>query len=770
MRSTVLILIFFHLLGTSVAQLVGTFAGSRDSSGFQDGSADQATFNNPHGIAISQSGNVYVTDRFNHLIRKISPDGRVRTIAGQPGVIGDADGLGAEALFYEPWAICVDADENVFVADTRNNKIRKISPDGMVSTYAGTGNYGTTNGPANSSTFGFPTGVEIDTDGNLYVADHGTHIIRKVSTDGQVSTLAGIAYIPGDADGDPGIAKFNKPYGLSLDLNGNIIIADNWNHKIRSVTPDGIVSTIAGTGVIGGEDGAGNAASFNYPWDVTVDSAGIIYVADGLNSVIRKIIPEGIGEVSTLAGTTGVNGNMDGFGTNARFSGATGVAFSPLTREIFVADAYNNLVRKITDPAQGVFLRLAEERTAICPKDSLQIRAFPNVYDEFRFYLDGTLVATKVIPNFDTLEVSSGLHTIRVEASLDTFEVISEDLLVEIYPSVPATIDTVGPTTFFEGDSVILIASAGAAYTWSNEETSPTLTVRESGTFFVDIVDGNACSNRSTSVEVTVRRDPDPIFITATGDLAFCEGGELLLSSSELTANQWIKDNWPISDATENNYIVRESGIYRVQYTSPEGVIVISEPVEVLVWPALELEVLVDRTEVQPLEEVQFRILNEEVMALQWDFGDTDSGSDNFSSLLEPTHSYNEEGSYDLSVFGESDYGCLDTLFILDFMTVSWDVDPNQNTDDVFVATAFTPNDDGVNDYLFVRGTDVVDMNFKVFNAKGQVVFESTSKNNGWDGRYKNKQVPTGNYIFQLEYTNLLGIKRQLTGVTTVLK
>ena len=202
----------------------------------------------------------------------------------------------------------------------------------MVTTFAGSGNYGTSNGLGTAATFGNPTGIECDDQGNLYVADHLTHIIRKIDPIGFVSTLAGKPYQMGDADGMGNQASFRRPYGLTLDDDENILVADEWNHKIRRITPEGMVSTVAGTGEIGHQNGIALTSEFNYPWDMTVDSLGNIFVADGYNYIVRKITPEG--QVSTYAGSLEVTGATDGEGTNATFSGATAIDYSPVTKEL----------------------------------------------------------------------------------------------------------------------------------------------------------------------------------------------------------------------------------------------------------------------------------------------------------------------------------------------------------------------------------------------------------------------------------------------------
>ena len=763
---TILSILFIILISSGAsAQIVNTFAGRVYSIGFNDGK-EEATFNNPHDLAISQNGTIYVCDRFNHIIRKISLDGQVTTIAGQPGVSGDVDGQGSAARFYEPWGICVDQNENVFVADTRNNKIRKITPDGMVSTYAGTGNFGTSDGPLNNSTFGQPVGIEFDSNQNLYVADHGTHLIRKITADGMVSTLAGAAYETGDIDGLGTNARFNKPYGLTIDLEDNIIIADEWNHKIRKITPAGMVSTIAGLGIAGGENGDASNTTFNFPWDVAVDSSGFIYVADGLNYAIRKIAIDGNMETSTYAGKIGVEGYEDGASSEARFSGATGLAISPKTKELFVSDAFNQVIRKISDPQQGVFLVADNDISSYCPNEPIPFNVFPDVFDQFHYYVNDVLVNSSSLSQFDAIGLSSGNNTIKVVAVLDSIQMTSEAISIEIFSVQPPMIDTIGNTTFFEGDSVILVAPFGIDYFWSNGENTPTITVSEAGAYAVEVTDLNNCSSLSTAVEITVIFDPDAILITTDGSPTICEGESILLTANQTDNVQWLKNGWPIEGANDRVLEVTAAGDFQAQYTDITGVVVLSEIITIDLLPGLELDFEVNNNVITQNETVQFSILNDNLTLVEWNFGDTSSIA---STAFDPVYQYGNIGFYDVQLYGVDDRGCTDTLVKTNFLQVISNT-ASERKDDVFIASAFTPNGDGDNDLLLVRGTDIAQMQFSVYSDNGYLVFESDTQNYGWDGTLKNIEAPTGNYIYQLNYTNLLGIDKIITGKTTLLK
>jgi len=327
-----------------VTTLAGT-AGSTDSAGSADGTGSAARFNHPYGVAVDASGNVYVADQFNNTIRKITPAGVVSTLAGLACFHGSTDGTGSVARFYEPYDVAVDGSGNVYVADTDNQTIRKITPAGVVSTLAGTaGSYGSADGTGNAARFCFPYGVAVDGLDNVYVADSYNSSIRKITPAGVVSTLAGGGGA-GSADGTGSAARFNEPWGVAADGSGNVYVADTHNHTIRKITPAGVVSTLAGlAGSPGSADGTGSTARFEGPWGVAVDGSGNVYVADRSNQTIRKITPGG--DVSTMAGLAGSQGSADGTGSAARFDYPCGVAVDG-SGNVYVADGYFT-IRKIT--------------------------------------------------------------------------------------------------------------------------------------------------------------------------------------------------------------------------------------------------------------------------------------------------------------------------------------------------------------------------------------------------------------------------------------
>ena len=269
---------------------VTTFAG-KEAPGKKDGNIKEATFYHPTGVAIDAAGNLYVADKGNHQVRKITPLGIVSTLAGS-GERNATDGFGSKAGFDKPVALAVDAAGNVYVADAANNKIRKITADGIVSTLAGSGELGSKNGKGAAASFYNPSGIAVDIAGNVYVADYGNNRIRKITPDGTVSTIAGSDAI-GNTDGNVDSASFFYPTAVAVDVAGNVYVTDQVNHKIRKLSTTGEVTTLAGSGTIGAVDGAGSVASFNYPAGIAVDLYGNLYIADQLNCKIRKLVPTG---------------------------------------------------------------------------------------------------------------------------------------------------------------------------------------------------------------------------------------------------------------------------------------------------------------------------------------------------------------------------------------------------------------------------------------------------------------------------------------------
>jgi sugar lactone lactonase YvrE len=319
---------------------VTTLAGDT-IPGFADLTGMAARFNYPTSVTTDASGNVYVADNANNRIRKITPAGVVSTLAGS-GVAGFADLTGTAAKFFFPGGVATDASGNVYVADFYNHRIRKISPSGIVSTLAGSGVAGYADLTGTNAQFNNPSSVAADASGNVYVSELNNHRIRKITAAGLVSTLAGSG-APGFADLTGTNAQFYNPSGVATDASGNVYVADYANNRIRKITPAGVVSTLAGSGVAGFADLTGTAAQFRNPTGVATDASGNVYVADNGNHLIRKITAAGV--VSTLAGS-GTPGFANGTVSLAKFNYPVGIAVDA-SGTIYVADGDNHCIRKI---------------------------------------------------------------------------------------------------------------------------------------------------------------------------------------------------------------------------------------------------------------------------------------------------------------------------------------------------------------------------------------------------------------------------------------
>ena len=349
--------------------IVSAFAGQVGVTGLQNGTGTGAQFKVPSGAAVDSFGNVFIADFSNNQIREITPEGVVTTPYGSPaGTAGSANGQGNSATFNQPNGIAVDSSNNLYVADSGNNEIRKIiASSGQVITLA--------------SGFNTPLAVALDSLGNVYVADTNNEIIRKISTVGTVSTIAGQTGVSGYANGTGTAALFNTPTGIAVDSAGNVYVADLDNYVIRKIST-GVVTTPYGqAGVAGHLDGAGNHALFNTPIGLAIDSANNIYVADSQippattstltgNNLVRHITPAGV--ISTIAGQAGVTGSANGTGTAATFYSLQALAVGG-SGIIYLADTFNQLIRAgappttltvtATQPAAAVFGPVAGQFT-----------------------------------------------------------------------------------------------------------------------------------------------------------------------------------------------------------------------------------------------------------------------------------------------------------------------------------------------------------------------------------------------------------------------
>lgn len=358
---------------------LSVLAGSASRHGGADGAAGVARFNRPCGVVAYGEGQLVVSDNFGHTLRTVAPDGTVATLAGKVGATGGTDGKGEEARFFWPSGMVGDAEGNVYVADAGNHTLRKVAADGTVTTLAGSaGAAGFADGAGAAARFAWPADVALDNVGYLIVADKGNHVIRRVSPKGEVATLAGRAGTAGRADGAGAAARFNTPTGVAVDRLGNIFVADTGSHTLRKIVPGGEVTTLAGcAGMKGGLDGLKGAARFNGPAAVVVDGAGNVLVADRDNHMIRQVTPEGA--VTTLGGMPNMMSGVDGAGVASRFAQPSGLAVDA-RGAVYVADACNN--RIVAGSVQGA-AALTQAPSTGEKGDAAAVREVPFAWDVF---------------------------------------------------------------------------------------------------------------------------------------------------------------------------------------------------------------------------------------------------------------------------------------------------------------------------------------------------------------------------------------------------
>ncbi len=624
---------------TGVATIL---AGASGVSGAIDGSAFTARFNQPTGVAVDTSGNVYVADQSNHTIRQISAGGIVTTVAGSAGVSGSTDGSDTSALFNNPTGVAVDLAGNVYVADSNNHTIRKIAPaPGGVTTLAGlAGASGSVDGTGTAARFNQPAGVAVDNSGNVYVADQYNHTIRKITAAGVVTTLAGTPGVTGFADGTGTTAQFTYPSGVAVDSAGNVVVADTTNCLVRRVTPGGVVTTVAGNAAqFGGADGTGTAARFGLPSAAAFDATGNLYVADttvnssGLVNLLRKVTPGGSvttlatmsvnantrvwspnyfptnigvdaagnvyvaektlnmilkvtpsGVVSTLAGTAGMSGSADGTGAAARFNQPLSIGLDA-TGNLFVTDTNNNTIRKIT-PA-GVVTTLAgtagvfgtadgtgTAATFISPT-GIAVDSAGNLFVSD----NGASGIRKVTPAgvVTTLATGLGVYTHMDGSGITdsyTLAGVAVDASGNVYVAAGSTIQKVTPAglvTTIAGTPG-LTGSLDGVGSVAQFNVPNGLAVDSAGTLYITDINNSAIRKAVVAGPPAITAQPTGQSVGAGGNVQFS-----VTASSALTLTyQWMLNGSPLSGATGsslnlNGVMSANAGDYTVVVTNAAG-------------------------------------------------------------------------------------------------------------------------------------------------------------------------------------------------------
>jgi sugar lactone lactonase YvrE len=483
-----------------------TLAGEPLSAGSSDGSGAAARFYHPCGVATDGAGDLYVADTDNHIIRKIvASTGAVTTLAGLAGSSGSTDGTGSAARFNSPSGVAIDSAGNIYVSDTLNYTLRKITAQGVVSTLAGApGIAGSVDGSGSAARFYGPQGLAINPDpyvgtNDIYITDTNNHTIRKVvPSTGVVTTVAGLAGSAGSADGVGSLGRFNCPSGVAVDLRGTVWVADTENHTIRAVWSTGQVFTAAGlAGASGVTDGAGNVARFNSPTAVALGPDGNLYVADTDNHTIRMY---NNGAVSTLAGLAGTSGSADGLGSAARFFSPAGVV-ADSSGNLYVADTDNQTLRTGLPAAPVIEVQPQSQDVTVGTDVQFSVTASGHSAITYQWFFNGTAISGATSSTYrlaDAQPSNQGDYTVAVSNGL--YSVTSKPATLIVLPTIAIAWSDINisgggaPSAWFLGllSLLALARRVAAAKTSDGEQPPPSVSQ--------DIVHGNpllACIRRT---------------------------------------------------------------------------------------------------------------------------------------------------------------------------------------------------------------------------------------------------------------------------------
>lgn len=719
-----------------------TFTGS-GNPGYSEGGPTSATYRQPAGVIADASGNLYVADYLNNVIRKVSPDGASATLAGS-GQGTFTNGKGVNASFSGPSSVVLDAAGNLYVADSKNHRIRKIEPDGTVTTFAGSGVAGSANGTGAAASFNTPQGLAIDAAGTIYVADSGNNLIREISPLGEVTTLAGSGS-PGNSNGNGTNATFNGPQNLTVDVYGNVYVTDMGNNMIRKITSAGDVTTYAGNGSAGGQNGQGLQVTFNKPSGIVVDDIGDLFVSDFEGSLIRMIAPSG--QVITLLGD-GKPGGLNNTGTAAGVDGPKGLALDG-DRRLYIADSFNNEIRvaytvgyRIDRPlpsgmvfnnATGI---ISGKPNVLSPLTNYPVTAY-NIYGSSKTSVDIEVVNTQ------TIAFAPIPPKIFCDNDFDPGATSSSQIT---YTSSDESVATItGNKIHIVGAGTTIITASDGTSTYPQTLTVaaalvPSLTITP--------ISADDCSGN------TVTYTAKPI---NGGDIPHYQwfvNGHTAGTDNSFFASTNLANNDKITCTLTSSACTAGATA-----TSNEAVFVLDPPVSTSVTIVSSLtgpvcagtEITFTATSSSPDPNPDF----------QWQVngGNVGGNSATFSSKTLA----NDDA---VTCIVTSRAKCLvnpaatSNVITVHFNPVSQCV--------ITIPNAFTPNGDGINDLWNITALAYYpDCNLTVFTRYGSVVYRSVGYGKAWDGTYGGKALTVGTYYYILDLKNG---KKPMSGSISIIK